>query len=301
MAKVSSHLASNFSIESLLNTVEFDQLLTSIERDLDEKATMNADSKDSEEVSELGDVLAYLSKVAEEKAGKTTTRNDVFPQTQTSATGTETTLEPLPPPPHAAQKAPPKDRMQFPPSPGEKSSDSEVAPSQIPQEQRSRGSPQGRVNSAGRSGGGGRGGGRGGAEQQFLSKEHESDESNSDDDENWRKTRNRIKTTNEGYQEGPDTQPVPPSFWSAYGKPTTSLHSNIRNQKYEPKPIVSPLKTDESGLPLYRSSSLPLSSRRRQHRRFRRRGSLFSWRLSLSLEDLHSTTTINLSKYLCRS
>lgn len=38
-------MTSSFNIEALLNSNEFDLLLTSIERDLDEKASLVADSK----------------------------------------------------------------------------------------------------------------------------------------------------------------------------------------------------------------------------------------------------------------
>lgn len=38
-------MTSVFNIETLLNSNEFDLLLTSIERDLDERAALNADSK----------------------------------------------------------------------------------------------------------------------------------------------------------------------------------------------------------------------------------------------------------------
>lgn len=45
-AHVPHQLSAAFDIEALLNTAEFDQLLSSIERDLDEKSNLDADSKE---------------------------------------------------------------------------------------------------------------------------------------------------------------------------------------------------------------------------------------------------------------
>ena len=59
-AFVTPQMASSFNIEALLNSHEFDLLLTSIERDLDDKASLAADSKTGRISFSLSLSLSFL-------------------------------------------------------------------------------------------------------------------------------------------------------------------------------------------------------------------------------------------------
>lgn len=246
---VSHQLSSTFNIEALLSSAEFDNLLSSIERDLDEKSSLDADSKEgeyfhlcslfwTEEVSELGDVLLYLSKVAEEKKTKPTNHDPKFvqapslsnevsnldpPFSLTDSTAKAPGKTPLPTPPQS-------NLQQLPPPPPHRHEQIKPAESV-------------------RSGGYGRGRGRGSGNQRTSVEDNDGSDSNSDDDDNWRKTRNRIKSTKEGLQEELDRHQSNHSFWNAYGVSTTTLTtvSVTNNSELPLDKVDDDSPTSESG------------------------------------------------------
>jgi hypothetical protein len=190
----------------------------------------------------------YLSKVAEEKTGRRPQDEAPPPlppinETSSSSTVVTSPNETIPKAPSkthpsaASTTQKPKESMTTPPAP---------PPSQSRQEQQ-------RNQLSARSGGYGRGGGRGGrsiATSSDLNARDEGD-SNSDDDDNWRRTRHRIKMTQEEFQasEVEAETSMPSTFWNAYGLPAHSRQQpTALAGKYDPKP-PSPVvhRLSESG------------------------------------------------------
>lgn len=185
-------------------------------------------------MSELGDVLLYLTKVAEEKKTKAETLDSgVVPKSNTSNQTSHPPIEDL-------SKAPGKTPLPVPPS---KPQMSNLSPPPPPERL------ERRPGESVRSGGYGRG--RGHGNQKIAVEDNDSSESNSDDDENWRKTRSRMKSANEVENEDLGLNV---SFWNAYGVPTPfpSISSNASQLTQPIDNIADALESDsEEGVSLF--------------------------------------------------
>jgi len=210
---LSEDVIRDFSMERLLDTAEFDQLLTQIEQDIDSRVRLTAAGKEDgqdEPLSELGEVLSFLNKSAEEKAQ----RPKATPNSGLSLPSPPVTaaLPPNPPPPSTSKVIAAAESKCQPEQPSAKSSASVMRSGHLG----GRGQPASRSDRGGRlSGYGGRGGrGRGATSARTALDDTES--SGEDSDEDWTDMRQKLKRSVEPVDEIA-VDPHSAGFWGAYG------------------------------------------------------------------------------------
>ncbi len=188
-----------------------------------------------EEVSELGDVIRFLTKTAEEKTGRFDNTSGSYGNSLQPSS--EIQSLPTAPPKVSKSASIPEKQSAAPPIPPSQSKvKSESASVRV--DGYGRGHGRGRVSHT---------------KPQSTKPENDGNQSNSDDDDdNWRKTRNRIKQNTEPVLNlNTSEQDSQQSFWNVYGMPTTALKTSpvqaLGSGKYEPKPILSPSNSSVSG------------------------------------------------------
>ena len=234
-------MAQVFNLDQLLNTAEFDHLLSEIEQDLERQAqgkggTIENDDESgssSNDTSELGEVLAFLNKVATEQPLTRQPTAVVTPSTQTVDDAAEESpeeledIKPLFVPNPVVTPVPPTNTSTT-ASTQKSETSSPSLPKIHPNQESSRGGRGGGRSSGAGLGLGYGGRGRGGAGKGAVPSQRSSDkdtnttpsdsdsdsDSGSDNDDDWRSMRHKLKAAERSIADTTETERLAQPVWT---------------------------------------------------------------------------------------